>query len=386
MTVERTITPLKNIRGEHGLPVKTDLLKKQLDDYEKWKYIPSYIDSNTTINPGEFNNLLLNLGVQFRSIILDSNLSHSDPSIRITEQDVDIAHEIIDSIGPLERKIMPSDGKNPNRPTWNPSMVEHSRQVAVFARAIAQELKDNGIDVDENRVGVKGLFHDIGRAASHHPIVHALAGREILKVLGIGADFRTTTFSDNEAGVNPAFSTINPDNWNIKADKKGQRLGLDTMVANLPLEEVIVALADMGHAGIKQADGSFVNSISDPIDGLVPSALRRLTSNKGTPDPEVLKHLAAPLKKDRDNAKRQLKKLGLTEQDITKFAMYFGWCGALKRRVEKLGVKFEGSDGVVTKAQNEYDALLQERNALPKPTFGGESVRIDVDGQPVTLI
>ena len=263
-----------------------------------------------------------------------------------------MTHEILHSVGHIEESIISEIGRRP----WNTSCIEHSLQVEAFALEITEAINEKGIiKLDPNRIRVKGLMHDIGRAASHHPVIHGLAGREILKDLGFGADFRTTTLAHLEAGIGPYIIGVTPETWpNISTNFKQ----LEGLVSQLPIEEIIVGLADIGKKGVKQSDGSFVNQIADPVEGLVPSAKRRLTTNTEEPSDETLTNLASENPEKRSQSMKILINMEVDIISANQMAMYFLWMGAMKRRLESdYCVTFEGKDGVVERAQASYNRL-----------------------------
>lgn len=339
MSAERIFTVLPNKRGEQGLDIIGANLESGINVFNQWKANPQQVFKNSLPSSFSYLKFQAQLYAQYRELVEEYGLSSSTATIQ--DRDVKLAREIIHGI-----KTGP----------WNPSMVVHSEQVGVYAKALSRNINflHPDLQLDDNRMEVKGLFHDIGRSVTHHPVVHAFAGREILKLLGVSADIRTSNLSDNEAGVGPYISFISPETW---ANIDSEEGSIDNLVANLPLEEVLIALADMGKRDINN-----VKYICDPIEGLVPSAINRLKTNTFMPTAEILMPLAAATKDDRDAAQATLRQAGLNEGGIKQMAMYFGWAGALKRRVEQLGVTFEGEDGVVAEAKNNYEAMVAARS------------------------
>lgn len=87
--------------------------------------------------------------------------------------------------------------------------------------------------------------------------------------------------------------------------------------------------------GILQPGGkTFVNTLSDPVEGFAPSAKRRLKTAGGEPSDETLMSLANDQKEVRQKAMEKLRALGASEEHVNKMAMYFGWMEALRKRLE----------------------------------------------------
>ncbi len=326
---------------------------KVLGDYQLWKKDPSKYEKKPTITRAQYLALTTILGNEFKEQIKGSGLSSSIGSV--DDADVRLTHQVVKVVEDAEAELIPENKRRP----WNPSVTEHVQQVEAYTWVIADAVNErSGAGIDINRIRARAALHDMGRAFTHDAVLHGIAGREILKQLGFAADFRKTTLAHLEAGLGPWIYGITPENWQMVSSNQDL---LDQAVADLPLEEVIISLADIGKRGVKLPDGTFVNTISDPVEGLAPSAKRRLTTEKGEPDDRVLMALASQDPKIREHAMQTLREFGAKEADVNKMAAYFGWMAALKRRIEgDYGLEFEGEHGLVTIAQIKFEEMIKD--------------------------
>ncbi len=185
----------------------------------------------------------------------------------------------------------------------------------------------------------KAAHHDLGRAASNDPVIHLLAGRDLLKRLGFSHTFQRTAIAHGEAGVGAYMYGVDEHSWPaINADPDL----LNQAVAELPIDEVVIAVADMSKRSYVR-DGEFINEIADSFTGLASAAKRRLTTTNGEPDDSVLVDLGNTDAEVRQKAMQTLRDLGASEDNVNKMAMYYGWMSALRSRLEtEYGIEFGG--------------------------------------------
>lgn len=297
-------------------PFEIGKAREAVNNFNEWKKDPIKYENNPNarfLMAGEYKEVKNILTGRFRDRIINSSLSTGK---NIGEKDIDLIHEIQDSLKEIEEKVVPDEKRRP----WNDGCIEHSRQVEIVSRVMAEEInkKNPGLNLDVDKTSAKGAFHDFGRSGSQNSIIHGFIGRELLKELGFAPEFRTTTLAHLEAGIGPYITDINKKSWeDIRKDEKS----LKERVSNYSIEEVIVALADMAKKG-EEIDGKFYNNISDPIEGLWPSIKRRM------PD--------------------------ATDEEI-KGTMYVGFAQALKDYIEdKFSVSFSGENGIIEKAKKLY--------------------------------
>ncbi|MEK7211236.1 MAG: HD domain-containing protein, partial [Patescibacteria group bacterium] len=274
---------------------------------------PAKFEKRDTITREQYLEIKNRLGGLFRDRIKKSQLSDGD---NLTEDDLRLTIELIDAIGRIENAIIPEEKTRP----WKPACVEHLKQVECVAETIADAIMvmNPKEKLDRNRIKIKALIHDIGRFASHDPLIHGLAGRKLLKELGFSRKFFTTAIAHLEAGVGPYVVGITPKTWPEISNDPPR---LHALLSDLPTEEIIIALADMAKIGIEDPPGSgtFVNKIADPIEGVAVSAKRR-PGEKST--------------------------------------MYLGFAKALKDFLErKHHITFGDEDGITAKVQKRYEKI-----------------------------
>lgn len=296
-------------------PFSFEKASGQIGEFKKWSEDPVKYEGEgkKVLTKEEYGKLNKSLLEKFSQKVFHSSLSTGK---NIGKKDLDLIHELQDSILETEKEFVPDEKRRP----WDEGCIEHSRQVEAVARTITEEINKQNPDLhfDVDKISAKAAVHDIGRSASHHAVIHGMAGRELLKNLGFAPEFRTTTLAHLEAGIGPYITDIDQKSWeDIKKDDKS----LKERVAKYSPEEVIIALADMAKKG-ELIDGKFYNKIADPIEGLWPSVKRRM------PD--------------------------ATDEQI-KGTMYVGFAQALKDHIEnKFFVKFSGEEGMIKKSQEFY--------------------------------
>src|SRR5260221_125806 len=83
---------------------------------------------------------------------------------------------------------------------------------------------------------------------------------------------------------------------------------INRAVAELPIDEVVIAVADMSKRSYVR-DGEFINEIADSFTGLASAAKRRLTTTNGEPDDSVLVDLGNTDAEVRQKAMQTLRDL-----------------------------------------------------------------------------
>ncbi len=321
--------------------------RQQLANYQRWRENPSEYEGRPKITSEENHTVRQLLVERFKPQVQGSSLASNTAAVPV--EDIQLAHNIIVTAHEIEEDVIPDASRRP----LNPSTLEHFQQVEAYTWVMSEQIP--GLDV--NRQRVKAALHDTGRSGSHDPVIHLLEGYDVLKEMGFASDFTRTTLAHGEAGIGPYMYGVTPETWpQISAN---QEL-LDQAIAELAIEEVVIAVADMGKRGIQQPDGSFVNTISGPLEGLAPSAKRRLKTEKGEPDDEVLMGLGSADNETRNQSMQTLRDLGASEQNINQMAMYFGWLAGLKRRLENdYGIQFEGPNNVAIEAQRRFEEMRE---------------------------
>jgi hypothetical protein len=187
--------------------------------------------------------------------------------------------------------------------------------------------------------------------------MHLLAGRDLLGELGFSHPFQRTAVAHGEAGVGAYMYGVTGETWpNINANPEALRAA----IAQLPIEEVVIAVADMSKRSYIK-DGQFQNEIDDSFTGLASAAKRRLTTPNGEPDDSVLTALGSQDSEERQRAMQTLRGLGATETNVNQMAMYYGWMSALRERIEiEYGVKFKGENGVIESAKERYTKMMED--------------------------
>lgn len=293
---------------------------QKMNEFKRWEKDPLLYEkydgkeNHRLLTNNEYKQVKGVLLERFRDQVLNSSLYTGRG---IGQKDLDLIHEIQDFLKEIENKIVPDDKRRP----WNEGCIEHSRQVEIVSRVMAQEInqKNPDIKLDLDKISAKAALHDIGRFASQEKEIHGLAGRQLLKELGFAPTFRTTALAHLEAGVGPYITDINQESWEDIQKDKGS---LKKRIVQYPLKEVIISLADMSKKG-ELIDGKFYNNIADPIEGLWPSIKRRM--------PE-----------------------GVTDDEI-RATMYVGFAQILKDHIEnKFSVSFSGPEGMIEKAKKLY--------------------------------
>lgn len=181
-----------------GYPVVVSDTADQRREFNKWQENPGLYEDKDTITSNEYRALKRILKEKFGILVEASGLSKSEGEI--SDDDLNLARTIVDTIQEIEDETIPDDGRRP----WNTSVRQHVTQVAAFSRIMSEE---SGIG-DPKRIEVKGLLHDLGRSVTHHPVHHLLAGRELGKTLGLAADIRRTMLAHGEAGVGPYIAVL----------------------------------------------------------------------------------------------------------------------------------------------------------------------------------
>lgn len=137
------------------------------------------------------------LAYKLEDRIRNSALAHSGR--HVTDENLGLAQEVVFAVGEIEGEIIPDDKRRP----WNTSVLEHVLQVDAYTWVITEDVlaRNPDLNMDLNRTRAKTKFHDLGRSATHDPMLHGLVGRNILKEPGASADLRKTTLAHLEAGV-----------------------------------------------------------------------------------------------------------------------------------------------------------------------------------------
>lgn len=297
--------------------------------YKLWKENPSSVEREGTPTKKEITSIERGLCADFyEHVAISKGLSVGQD---VSLQDIALVRRILGAIQPLEDHFI----ADPHRRAWNPSCVEHSMQVGVLARVLAEQL-----GLDANKIEVMGLVHDIGRYASHHPWIHGLAGMDLLKLLGFCEEYTIIPYSHLEAGASLLGAT--PENFEEMLNTPE----IQDEVNRISIQEIVIALADMAKKGIEKPKGSgnFVNTFANPLEGVFVSGLRRLTDEQK----QVVQHIN-PL--DIKGTEQLLQVFRINGN----MGMYLGLCWFFMKRLMKEGVVFESNDGVIARAQEIYD-------------------------------
>lgn len=281
----------------------------------RWTEDPSKFEGKKTITPPEIKFIQDELMDDFFIPVVESSgLSGEDGP---TDEDMCLVEEMIGKIGDAENLIITDPARRP----WNASCKDHAKRVAIVAREIADQLNFN-----PREFFIRGLVHDIGRYASHHPWIHAAAGKDILNQLGFSSKYCQTALNHAEAGALLFGAT--PGNW----DKLSQDFNLLAEANKVSLADAVLAIADMCQKAVEDPPGSnnFKSRFADPMEGVFTSGLRRLTQKQK----ELVKNID-PLCIDHWG----LREVYRTEPRI---GMYLGLCWLLKAKLAKQGVVFEG--------------------------------------------
>lgn len=317
--------------------------RRQLKEYSRWKADPSTFEEKPTITPQEFERLGDTLSATFRTEVSNSGLAGGE----ISEEDLQLTHRINREMLGVVQEIVPDTA----RQSWNASTFQHVTQVEATAWELAHRL-----DLDEKEVRARAAMHDTGRAGTNHPVLHLLAGRELLDKMGFSLPFKRTAIAHGEAGVGAYMFGVTGETWPAINDNPDV---LRSAIAALPIEEVTIAVADMCKRSYIK-DGQFQNEIDDSFTGLASAAKRRLTSPNGEPDDSVLTALGSKDPGERQKAMQTLQALGAPETNVNQMAMYYGWMSGLRERIEhEYGVKFDGEDGVIESAKRRYEEMMK---------------------------
>jgi len=320
---------------------------KVMRKYRRWQQDPSAYEGRPKITPEENNKVKQILEERYGSQVRSSNLAIEGAAV--SDGELQLVHQMVVDAHEIEEEVIPDKDRRP----LNASTLEHFQQVEAYFWVMAEQIP--GININRGRA--QAALHDKGREETHDPVLHLIGGRQRLKELGFAPDFRKTALAHGEAGIGPYIYGITPDTWPILSKDQSK---LDQMINNLPITDVLIAVADMGKRGIQQPDGSFVNTISGPLEGLAPSAKRRLKTEKGEPSDEVLMGLGNADPEVREQSMQALRDLGATETNINQMAMYFGWLAGLKRRLENdYGIQFEGPNNVAELAQRRFEEMRE---------------------------
>ncbi|MEM2878687.1 MAG: TIGR00295 family protein [Candidatus Hadarchaeales archaeon] len=123
-------------------------------------------------------------------------------------------------------------------------VIEHCKAVERLANRIADEIAENGHEVDRALVSMGALVHDIGRSETHG-IEHGVTGAKILREMGLGS---LSSFAERHIGAG------------IPAEE-AEALGLKRKdYIPTTIEEKIVAYAD------KLVDGKRVVSYEKVLE------------------------------------------------------------------------------------------------------------------------
>lgn len=312
---------------------RKELRSKTTRLFETWRENPSLIEGKVVISREEISLIQRSLYDDFFWLVKQS------PGLRngqnVNSQDIALVRRILGAIQPLEDHFV----ADPQRRAWNLSCVEHSLQVGILARLLAERLW-----LDTKKMEVVGLIHDIGRFVSHHPLIHGLAGMELLGVLGFCEEYAIMSYSHLEAGASYLGATI--ENWEeiICSDNVQEEIN------SCPLPEIVIKIADMAKRGIEEPEGSgnFVNIFANPLEGTFVSGLRRLNDEQK----RTVEHIN-PLD---IQGKEQLLQIFHINREM---GMYLGLCWFFMERVLKEGVVFEGNDGVIARAQERFNKMTQ---------------------------
>ncbi len=255
------------------LIVNKERAAKLINEFDRWKNDPGAFENKQTLTGAEYGQITSQIKSSFFDRVRTSGLATGEA---LSVEDLKLVHEIQEKIPQIEAEVI----MDPKRRPWNDSCLEHARQAEAVALVMAEEINQSreAKPLDINLVRSKAALHDIGRFASHHPLIHGMAGRDLLKVIGFAPEFRTTTLAHLEAGVGPYLVGIDPETW-PKISSNPEELG--KIILSLPLEEIIVVLAEISSKGVETSSGSgkFVNQISDPIEGVTNAARRRPGKN-----------------------------------------------------------------------------------------------------------
>ncbi|MCL5410984.1 MAG: HD domain-containing protein [Patescibacteria group bacterium] len=241
--------------------------KDLLFSFEEWKLDPSKFEGKNTLTSPEYGAIINQLESEFSSKVRDSGLS--DPR-RISENDLDLIHQLQDRILQIEKSIIPDEERRP----FNLSSLSHVHQVETVARVIAENINktEPNLRLNPLLVGAKAAIHDMGRFASHEAVIHGMAGRELLKRLGFDSTFVNTTLAHLEAGSGPGVINLDENNIGTLSDQEI----IDWIDHNIDPAEIIVTLADLCSMGAKdEQSGKYQNHIVYPLESLVHSASRR---------------------------------------------------------------------------------------------------------------
>jgi HD superfamily phosphodiesterase len=218
--------------------------KARVAGFKRWEENPSRFENKETIKAEEYRTIKDRLVNQFSERVQTSGLAGGR---ELSEEDLKLVHEILETIMPTEKEIISDERRRP----WTPDCLEHAYQTEVVAASIAEQTK-----LDILRVRIKAAIHDIGRFASHHPLIHGLVGRQLLKELGFHPDLRRTTLAHLESGVGPYVMGINQESWSVISQEPKK---LEKFLASVSPEEIVIALADVA----KEPGGKIV----DPLEG-----------------------------------------------------------------------------------------------------------------------
>lgn len=213
-------------------------------------------------------------------------------------------------------------------PAWNNSCIEHSKQTAALARIIANKIPS--CRRNKEAIASMGLLHDIGCCVSQDKWIHGLAGSLFLAELNFPLSYSNIAYTHLEAGAPLLGAT--PENWS-------QILAADNLreeIDSLYLPDVIIAVADMAKIGIETPPGSgqFVNELSDPLEGVFVSGLRRLPEDRAKAVQEAninLCEIGGP---------EDLQRIHGIDPQI---GLYLGLCWLLKDRLMHEGVLFKNA-------------------------------------------